>query len=56
MGVVGEERRVARGGETALAGDGVGRGLGDSESGQDVTARERMGEFETECCEGTFEE
>lgn len=28
---------MARGEEMALEGDGVGRGLGDSESGQDVT-------------------
>lgn len=34
---MGGERGVARGGETDLGGDRVGRTICDSESGQDVT-------------------
>lgn len=59
MGGMEGEREDARGGEAGLGGDRVGRGIGNSESGQDVTGCERQGELwgrETELCEETFGE
>lgn len=42
MATVGGERGVERGGDTVLAGDGVGRGKDGFETVQDVTGRERQ--------------